>query len=112
VGHTKEFNAGAFRISKFEPSIILHEEPSFTQDRIFPEYLIRNLCGIRITYSELHQKLLVSGLHHKENVLGGGQVEKRAYTRFFDCNYGQVHNISHPLLLFLLQRCVFIVGLS
>jgi len=35
----------------------------------------------------VHQKLLVGGLHHKENVFkcfDGGQVEKHVSTRFFD----------------------------
>ena len=61
------------------------------------------------------------------NVLGDGQVEKHVFTRFLTVTMAShlfclpaipinrrafPHNFSHPLLLFLLQRCVSIVGLS
>jgi hypothetical protein len=71
VGHTKESNAEAIRILKSESSITIHSPKSSfgsRHDRIFPEYIIRNICVIRIIYSEVHQKLLVGSLHYKENV--------------------------------------------
>jgi len=115
-----------------EPTLTHSQSPKFPfgtpHNRIFLEYIIRNPCVIRITYSGTHLKNLAGGLHHKENIfqmfLDGG------YT-FFDCidvfptvfgpslpfKYASFpHNFSHPLLspllLFLLLQCVSIVGLS
>jgi len=71
VVHTKESYAEVVQIIQSEPPFTLHKVPSFVcfkQNRMFPDYIKRNSCVIRIIKSGLHQNLLVGGLHHTKHV--------------------------------------------
>jgi len=89
VVHIKESCAEVVRIIQSEPPFTLQKVPSFVcfnQNRMFPDYIIRNSCVIRIIKSGLHQNLLVSGLHHTEHICqlfwSWVKSRKHVFTRF------------------------------
>jgi len=75
VDHTKESNAEAFWISKSEASITLQKgQISLCFTPVSYKFGLHNpktIRVVRIMKSELHQFVLVGGMHHKKHVFKG-----------------------------------------
>ena len=98
------------------PSFALFHQVSYYSGLYNPE----TKHGFRIIKSGLYQTHSVGGLHHKENILLwiwpffyqlNGFSTLPSY-KYHPSPPPSPTNLSHPLILFLLQPCVFIIGLS